>query len=228
MCIIVWWTRVCLLHPCCLLISTSSCIYRSNLLNERGVPSMVICPYWSLWLELLPNITKSHPTSISKHTEPKLQKIKLNEDIGWISPPPPRFILTHTISFVSQALNATKWTIFGEPLSHLIILLTQSRPPWYVTVLNYFSIYPSFYMACLVFPLCFPLFKQRRDLCCHGAVLQSSRALGKLDRWRLIAPRFLTAVLWAINQVCSYRYVHNLEGKKAKHIVKLQQKKKYS
>lgn len=68
--------RICLLHPCCLLISTSSCRDHSNLLNERGVPSMVICPYWSLWLELLPNITKLHLTLFNKHTEPKFQKIK--------------------------------------------------------------------------------------------------------------------------------------------------------
>lgn len=64
-----------LLDPCCPLISISSCIYHSNLLDERGVSSMVICPYCSRWLELLPNITKLHQTSFSKHTEPK-NKIK--------------------------------------------------------------------------------------------------------------------------------------------------------
>lgn len=104
--------------------AASSSIYHSNSLDERGVSSIVIYLCWLLWSELLPNITQWHPTSFSKHTELKLQKMKLNKDIGLTSPFPVCLILTHTISFASQAINATKWTIFREPLSHLIILLT--------------------------------------------------------------------------------------------------------
>lgn len=91
-----------LLHPCRPLISTNSCMYHGNLLDERGVPYMVIRPYWSLCLTFFPNIAKLHPTSFSKHTEPKLQKIKWNEDIEWISPSFPAFD-TYSHNLIWQA-----------------------------------------------------------------------------------------------------------------------------
>lgn len=52
---------ICPLPSCRSLIRTSACVYRSNILDERGVPSMVIRQYWWLWRELLPNIPKWHP-----------------------------------------------------------------------------------------------------------------------------------------------------------------------
>lgn len=73
-CIISWCTLglnveavdwICLFLPWHLLISRISCIYLSNLLDKWYVPSMLICSFWSLWLELLPNIIKLHLTSFS-------------------------------------------------------------------------------------------------------------------------------------------------------------------
>lgn len=67
---------ICPLHSFCPPIRTSSCVCHGNLLNERRVPSMVICPYWSLWCELLPNITASQLTSFSKQSSEKLNQMR--------------------------------------------------------------------------------------------------------------------------------------------------------
>lgn len=124
-CIISWCTLglnveavdwICLFLPWHLLISRISCIYLSNLLDKWYVPSMLICSFWSLWLELLPNIIKLHLTSFSTQRQSSKKTWNWNNDIRWVSlfhgvwhP--------HTVSFPKLHSDPTKWMIFRASVS---------------------------------------------------------------------------------------------------------------
>lgn len=93
-CIISWCTLglnveavdwICLFLPWHLLIRGISCIYLSNLLDKWYVPSMLICSFLSLWLELLPNIIKLHLTSFSTQRQSSKKIWNWNNDIRWVN-----------------------------------------------------------------------------------------------------------------------------------------------